>query len=89
MNHVKSSTADTPSKALAPSSSSGTRQSYLFLAVGIIVALALPFLLQSRGTAFSAAPASAMSGRPLPTSNPMRSGANRPARPNAPPAQVR
>ncbi|HEX8795329.1 MAG TPA: hypothetical protein VF765_30480 [Polyangiaceae bacterium] len=44
MNHSKSSTMDTPSKALARSSR-GTRQSYLLLAVGIVVAFALPYLL--------------------------------------------
>jgi hypothetical protein len=69
VNHAKSSTTDTPSKALA-GSARGTRQSYLLLAVGITVAIALPFLLQPRATAFSARPATAMSSHSLPTSSP-------------------
>lgn len=65
----KSSTTDAPSEAPARSSR-GTRQSYLLLAVGIVVAIALPYLLQPRAGAFSAASATAMSSHPMPTSSP-------------------
>jgi hypothetical protein len=69
VTHPKSSTVDTLSTAPARSPS-GTRQSYLLLAVGIVVALALPFLLQPRATAFSEVPAAAMNGHSPPTTNP-------------------
>jgi hypothetical protein len=69
VNHLKSSAPHTRSKALARSSVE-TRQSYLLLAVGIAVALALPFLLQPRATASSGTPATAMSSHLLPTPSP-------------------
>jgi hypothetical protein len=69
VNHLKSSTPHTRSKALARSSIE-TRQSYLLLALGVPVAFALPFLLQPRATAFSGAPATAMSSQLLPTPSP-------------------
>jgi hypothetical protein len=69
VDHPKSSTAGASLRALARSSSEA-RQSYLLLALGIVVAFALPSLLRPRPTAFSAAPPTAMSSHSLPTSSP-------------------
>lgn len=68
VDHPKSTTADAPLQALAHSSSEA-RQSYLLLALGIVVAFALPSLLRPHPMAFSAAPPTA-SSHSLPTSSP-------------------
>jgi len=69
MDHSKSSTVGVPPKVLARGASE-TRQSYMLLAVGIVVALTLPYLLRPRAAAFSAAPVTAMGSHSPVTSSP-------------------
>jgi hypothetical protein len=61
VDHLDSSPPHAPRKALGPSSTEMT-QSYFLLAVGILIAIAVPFLLlRASAAASSAGPATATS----------------------------
>jgi hypothetical protein len=55
-----------PGQSSARRNSAGERQSYLLLAFGILIAIALPYLLQPRAVNPRATPTTVMGNAPLP-----------------------